>query len=158
FQRPEGGKSLAAYRWRWAKRAVNGSANDFQNLYALIDAVNLADTEPFIHNVEALMDVDQWMRTIALVHVLQVRDDYSYQHGHNMYAYKPTHGKFALLTFDQDNSIGITLDVYNPQPQEDLFEGWGIDGQVRNYPDVYDPLLKKIADTPAFRRTYWRAI
>src|SRR5678816_4319886 len=40
FNTTGGAKKAARYRWNWRPRAVQGTANDFTNLFALVDAMN----------------------------------------------------------------------------------------------------------------------
>src|SRR2546422_111791 len=93
FIRPpsEGGVlDVGRYRWRWLKRAVNGSANDYSSLSNLVEAVNDPTASNYIAKVEGLVDVEEWMRLEAFSHIVGNIDSYGWQAGHNMYAYKPT--------------------------------------------------------------------
>src|SRR5262249_40929417 len=96
FTTTGGEKKLARYRWAWRKRAVHDSANDYAQLFALVDAVNTPDPDAYTTAVESIVDVDEWARAIALRHVVGDWDAYGYSRGKNMYAYKPPHGKWQL--------------------------------------------------------------
>ena len=60
---------LARYRWMWWIRQYPDSANDFSQVFALIDAANTPTTSPaYYANVEALVDTEEWLRLSAIEH------------------------------------------------------------------------------------------
>jgi len=65
---PEGANKPSYYRWNWPKRAVKTTANDYRALFQLIETANLAETNGYAVKMEALIDVDEWMRIIAAEH------------------------------------------------------------------------------------------
>src|SRR5262249_27183269 len=87
FTTTGGVKKAARYRWSWRPRAVKSSANDFTNLFSLVDALHAPQPEPYTTSVEALADVDEWMRTFAIERLVGNWDSFSYSRGKNMYAY-----------------------------------------------------------------------
>ena len=86
-----------AYRWRWSKRTTSGSQHDFQNVYALVDAFNLTDSQGYTSRVAALVDVDQWMRTLAVERFVGNWDSFGYAYDKNMYFYKLESARFMRL-------------------------------------------------------------
>ena len=46
------------------------SANDFTNLFALVDAVNATQPEPYRSQVASLMDVEKWTRILAMERIV----------------------------------------------------------------------------------------
>ena len=146
FLTSNGEKKLAIYRWMWRKRAVTDSANNYSNLFALVDAMNYPDTNKFYQIVSDLCDVEQWMRTMALRHVVGDWDSYGYKRGKNMFAYKPEQGKWQLLNWDISFAFGL-----GDGPSYDVFYNAHFDGTV-------DRQVDRLLRTPAFRRAYLRAI
>lgn len=140
FTTSGGVKKLARYRWNWAARAFRETANNYTNLYALMDAATTgASGETYTRIIESTIDVDQWLRTFAVEHIVGNVDSYGYGGGQNMYTYKPVADTWKLLIWDIDFAFAWGT------PQEPLF-GFG-DGQVQ-----------RMADHPPFRRMYLRAL
>jgi hypothetical protein len=141
FTTTGGAKKLARYRWNWAKRAITGSANNYTNLYGLVSAVNNSDTgDTYTKRVQATVDVDNWLRTYAVEHIVGNNDSYAYGFGQNMYAYKPTGDTWKLLIWDIDFAFNAS------GPESDLF---AVSGGRENSPDFAHP---------PFRRMYWQAL
>jgi hypothetical protein len=137
-------KKLARYRWNWLTRVVRDSANDYTNLFALVDAVNAPAPEPYTSQTTGLVDIEQWMGIFAAEHIINNFDSYGHSIGKNMYAYKPTHGKWQMHMFDIDwvmlASIGFGLNTNAP-----LF-------------DCNDPTITRMYNHPPFRRAYFRTV
>jgi hypothetical protein len=135
-----GAKKLARYRWTWAKRAIRGSANNYTNLFKLVDTVNTSATgDTYTRQLEPVLDVDNWLRTYAVEHIVGNNDSYAYGGGQNMYAYRPEGDTWKLMIWDIDFAFASL------PPDSDLFSVGG-----RNIgPDLNHPL---------FRRRYWQAL
>lgn len=140
FTTTGGAKKVARYRWNWRPRGVRESANDFTNLFALVDAVNAAQPEPYRSQVANLMDVQEWTRILAMERIVGNWDSIGYNRGKNMYAYKPESGKWTLLPWD----IDFVFNVGGDPPTTDLFGGNA-------------PMLNRLRNFPEFQRAYWRA-
>jgi len=133
-------KKLARYRWNWPKRAVNGSANDYANLFALVDTVNTRSTgDAYTKELLRAVDVDNWMRTYAVEHIVGNNDSYAYGGGQNMYAYQPLNETWKLMIWDIDFAFD------SGTPTSDLFQGGGPSTGPNNA-------------HPPFRRMYWQAL
>jgi len=146
FVGADGAKKQARYRWIFRKRAVQDSAHDYSRLFELADAVNTPESDLYHQQVEALVDVDQWMRTMAFRHVVGDWDAYGYRRGKNMYAYKPAHGKWQLLDWDIAFAFGL-----GDGTTADLFDNRHFDGSV-------DVVTDRMYNHPPFRRAYLRAL
>jgi hypothetical protein len=111
-----GQKELAFYRWTFAKRAVNGSANNYTNLFALVDAVNYSGLGAvYRQQLEATLDLDNVMKTYAVEHIVGNSDSFAYGGGQNMYAYKPVGDTWKMMIWDIDfafSALGPTNDVF----------------------------------------------
>jgi len=137
-------KKLARYRWNWLPRVVKDSANDFTNLFALVDAVNAPSPEPYTSQTEALVDIEEFMGIFAIEHIVNNFDSYGHRIGKNMYAYKPERGKWQTHMFDIDwvmlASISAGYDT-----NASLFE-------------CNDPVITRMYNHPPFRRAYFRTV
>ncbi len=144
FRDAFGNKKLARYRWNYLVRAVNESANNYTNVFALIDAANIPDPNAYVANMEALADMEQWMRTFAVEHAVGNWDSFGAQNEQNMYGYKPVNGKWTLFIWDYNIVLGNS-------------GSWGA-GQNLFYVNGADGPMQQIYQTPPFRRAYWRAL
>jgi len=147
-----GAKKTARYRWTWQPRALNGTANNFTNVFALVDAANTPTNSnngaDFIASLEAVADMDQWMQTFALEHALGNWDSFGFRNPQNMYAYKPTLSPWQLLIWDINIIIGGGTRGTPVGPVgDDLLEY-----------NTGDTPLGRIYNTPKFLRSYWRAL
>jgi hypothetical protein len=135
-------KKTARYRWNWRPRAINETANNFTNLFALVDAVNgPASYEPYTTQVGNLVDMERWMRALAYERIAGNWDSYGYNRGKNMYAYKPRDSGWVLMPWDIDF-------VFN----------YGADGVTTPLFGGNEPLVNRMKDHPPFRRVFWRAL
>ena len=139
FTTTGGAKKVARYRWNWRPRAVHGSANDFSDLFALVDAVNA--TTNYLAGVENVADVDHWMRTFAMNDLASFWDAFGNPNAKNTFLYKPQSDTWKLMCWDFDVGLG----VFNDPPNASLF-------------DVNDPTLARMYRTPAWVRLYWAAL
>jgi hypothetical protein len=137
-----GQKKLARYRWNWQKRHVTGSAHDYTNIYKLVDVVttNTLVATNFANAITPLIDTEQWMRTFAIEHICGNWDSYGYRNGQNMYAYKSDTGRWKMIPWD----FNITLGLSSDGPSAALFEG-------------NDSPVTRMYGNPPFRRQYLRA-
>jgi hypothetical protein len=136
-----GVKKVARYRWNWRPRAVRGTANDFSDLFALVDAVN-AQGPAYQSAVESVVDVEHWMRTFAMNDLASFWDAFGNPNAKNTYLYKPENEGWKLFCWDFDVGLG----VFNDPVNDALF------------PANVDPTVMRMYNFPAFVRAYWRAI
>jgi hypothetical protein len=135
-----GVKKRARYRQTFGKRAIQGSSDNFTNLFALVDTVNVAGVEDtYRRRLGAVVDVDNWLRTYAVEHCVGNGDSFGYGNGQNLYSYRPDADTWKMIIWDIDFAFAWS------GPTSGMFDGIsrvnGID----------------LAD-PGFRRAYWRAI
>jgi hypothetical protein len=141
FTTTGGAKKQARYRWNWEKKSNRGLDDDYSRLFALVDALNTPGTDTYTEAVEALVDVEEWLRVFAVRHIVGDWDGYGYNRGKNQFAYKGTTTRWKLLLWDLDFSLGGGSDG----PQTDLF-------------GVNDPVISRMYQHPPFRRVYLRAL
>ncbi len=134
-------KKAARYRWNWRPRAVGGTANDFTDLFSLIDVMN-APASAYQPSVRGLVDVEHWMRTFAMNDLASFWDAFGNPNAKNTYLYKPQHDGWKLFCWDFDVGLG----VFNDPVDAGLF------------PTLNDPSMTRLYGTPAFVRGYWRAL
>ncbi|HEX5221861.1 MAG TPA: lamin tail domain-containing protein [Verrucomicrobiae bacterium] len=139
FTTTGGAKKTARYRWTWRPRGVRESANDFTNLFTLVNAANAPQPEPYRSQVAALVEVEEWMRILAGERIVGNWDSYGYNRGKNMYAYKPDNAPWQLLAWDIDFNFGT-----GDGPNSGLFGG-------------NEPVINQLRAFPEFQRAYWRA-
>ncbi|MEO6033657.1 MAG: lamin tail domain-containing protein, partial [Verrucomicrobiota bacterium] len=137
----EGGvKKLARYRWNWRPRSINKTANDFSDLFNLVDAVNAPDSG-YTSAVENVVDVENWMRTFAMNDLASFWDAFGNPNSKNTYLYKPENDGWKLMSWDFDVGLG----VFNDPTDAPLFS-------------VNDPTLVRMNQNPAWVRLYWGAL
>jgi hypothetical protein len=134
-----GQHKLARYRWNWRPRAAS-SANEFGDIFTLIDAVN--SVANYQAAVESVVDVNNWMRTFAFHDLCSYWDAFGNPNTKNTYLYKPTAGRWTQFTWDMDVGLGVFVDPTN----DPLF------------PATADPKVDALQAFAAFRRIYWRTI
>lgn len=140
-----GAKKIARYRWTFENRGTPDSANNYTNLFSLIDAANSQGTPNYVRNVENVADMENWMRVLAANHAAGNWDCFGCSSGQNLYFYCGTLGtKWSLHMFDFNLALGV-----EPRyaPGQDLFTTLG-----------YDTNLTAFFNEPAFRRMYLRAL
>jgi hypothetical protein len=144
---------LGAYRFMWRKRAVSPgeSASDYRSFFQLLDAVSptgiytelATNPIPDPEALNAVADIEQWMRIFAVQHAVGNWDSYGYERGKNAFTYKPANGRFQMWTWD----IDFTLGLGGHAATTSLF-ALGNDGDRR---------VQGMWNTPVFLRMYWRA-
>lgn len=139
FTTTGGVKKVARYRWNWRPRSVRGSANDFEDLFALVDAMNA--TTNYQAGVESVVDVEHWMRTFAMNDLASFWDAFGNPNAKNTFLYKPRADTWKLMCWDFDVGLGVFNDPVNAS----LF-------------DVNDPTVARLYRTPAWVRLYWVAL
>ncbi|HUL51167.1 MAG TPA: lamin tail domain-containing protein, partial [Candidatus Nitrosotalea sp.] len=141
FTTTGGQKKLAHYRWTFAKRAVQDSASNYTNLFALVDAVNFNGLGAnYRRQLESQIDVDNWLKTYAVEHIVGNNDSFAFGGGQNMYSFKPVDDTWKMMIWDIDfafASLGPTGD--------DMFAGIGRSCGI----DLGEP---------AYRRRYWQIL
>ncbi|HEY2951819.1 MAG TPA: lamin tail domain-containing protein [Verrucomicrobiae bacterium] len=141
---------LAPYRFMWRKRAVGAgeSASDYASIFSLIDAASpaaspTASAIPDIAKLNAIANIEQWMRIFAVQHAVGNWDSYGFERGKNCYAYRgQNNNRFELMTWDIDFTMGVG----------------GHSAGTANLLDINDPRVLAMMRTGYFVRGYWRAL
>jgi hypothetical protein len=140
FTTTGGAKKQARYRWNWERKSNRGLDDDYSSLLALVDALNTPGTDAYTEAVEAVIDIEQWLRVFAARRVVADWDGYGYNRGKNQFAYRPESDGWKMLLWDLDFSLGGGSDSTNSS----LFT-------------VNDPTIDRVYKHPPFRRAYFRA-
>ncbi len=140
FTTTGGAKKQARYRWNWEKKSNRGLDDDYSKLFALVDAMNTPGTTAYTEAVEAVVDVEQWLRIFAARRVVADWDGYGYNRGKNQFTYKPQADGWKMLLWDLDFSLG-----------------GGSDSATASLFSVGDPTIDRMYQHPPFRRVYLRA-
>ena len=132
----------ARYRWTTGARA-RGSRTRLDDT-SILDLMQRADaTGPdYEEDLLEIIDMDNWMRTFALIDLASFWDAFGNPNFKNTYLYKPDGGKWVQFTWDFDVGLG----VFNDPPTQALFPG------------NVDANIQRMYQTPEFVRSYWRAM
>jgi hypothetical protein len=140
-------KKPAAYRWSWRRHTLSQDslANGLTNFFKLVDAVSPANdpNSTSITDVSALetqADLEQWMRLLAVEHLVGNRLSYGYTRGRALHTYRELAGRYELLSGDVDQALG-TGDLTTAP----LFQS-------------QDPRVLAMWNTPALGRYFWQAL
>jgi hypothetical protein len=139
-------KKQARYRWNFLVRAANGTANNYTNVFNLVDAASTATNAwtNFAAKIDALVDTEEWLRIFGIEHAVGNWDSFGNRNAQNMYGYKPDFGKWKLLIWDYNIILGNSGS--DGPTGDDLFQY-----------QTADTNIVKIYNAPPFRRAYWRA-
>ncbi len=144
-RRSDGTKNRARFRWNFLVRSAEHTANNYQPVFDLVDAVNTPTNGAFQFNVEQLVDVEQWMRTFAVQRAVGNWDSFGSIQGQNTYAYKLPTNVWQLLIWDFEVVLGNSFSD-------------GPTGDAMFRPNPADLGLQRLYSFPPFRRAYWRAL
>jgi hypothetical protein len=136
-----GQKRTERYRFTWRPRGGT-DPNDFADLFTAVDAANAASPEPYTSATFGEIDIPNWMRVLALEHMVGDWDSYGYERGKNMFAYKPTQDKWKLVLWD----VELVLGKDSRGPTDGLFNNGA------------EPIVTRMYNHPPFVREFWRAM
>ncbi len=102
------GTDKEAYRWGWQIRNKRRDDN-YASIVRLNRAFALTGTA-FTNEIEATLDVDQWMRTWAIMGLYGNDDQFGRQFAHNWRLYqRPTDGRLIALPWDLDRAFQLGI-------------------------------------------------
>ena len=141
-----GARKNVRYRWVWRPRAIHGTANDYTDLFNLIDAAN-APANRLVVSMENLADMEHWMRTFAANDLPSYWDAFGNPNAKNTFLYKPERGTWKLMCWDMDVGLGqSTVSLGAESPTAPLFN------------DLNDDRMDVVYQQAVWLRHYWRAI
>jgi hypothetical protein len=124
---------------------TNKSQNDYARLVQLITILDHQPVGTFAADISAILDVDHFLKALAIDVACGNWDDYSYNKN-NFYLYdNPGNGKFDFIAYDADNTFGV--------------DWFGIDWSTRDCRNWINksmplPLAQKLLAVPAFYEKY----
>jgi hypothetical protein len=95
------GDDPEAYRWTYLKENRT-DRNNYAPMVELAKAFSLSG-DALDARMEELMDVDEWMRALAVISLIGCADIYTYGNSHNaIFYFRPEDGKAMLFPWDMD--------------------------------------------------------
>jgi len=98
-------------------------------------------------NLDAVADVENWMRTFAFEHAVGNWDSFGYRNQQNMFAYKPERGPVVDAHLDINIVFGGGTRGTPVATNDTVLEI-----------DTADVAMNAIYNTPACRRAYWAGV
>ena len=100
------GADKEAYRWGWQIRSQRRDDN-YTGIVRLNRAFALSGSG-FTNEIDATIDVDQWMRTWAIMGLYGNDDQFGRLYAHNWRMYqRPTDGRLIALPWDLDRAFNL---------------------------------------------------
>jgi len=150
-----GVKKQARYRWNWEKKINGGYSDDYSTLFDGVNALNAPDAI-YVQQVEGSFYIEEWLTALALRHVVGDWDGYGYDRGKNQFTYRPPGGKFHMLLWDLDFSIGSNG---GHPPSQNLFQvAQGGPTGENDMPEMARMYNNATTSHPHMRRIYLRAL
>ena len=135
------GNDKEVYRWGFQIRSAR-DRDDYSKIVALSQAFDLTGSD-FKSAIEPLIDVDQWMRTFAMLSLNGNDDTYGRIWNHNIRFYvRPTDGKVIALLWDLDRCFRLGT------------SGSLTTGLQSAFPSTYDSRLTRPAGIWAVAKLY----
>jgi hypothetical protein len=124
---------------------TNKSQDDYTRLVELISVLNQQSNEQFVTNISQIMNVDLFLKALAIDVATGNWDDYAYNRN-NYYLYdNPSDLRFNYIAYDPDNTFGVDWFLID----------WGIrDCRYWINQSMSLPLSQKLLAIPAFFDKY----
>jgi hypothetical protein len=134
----------AFYRYMFEMRRTPDSANDYTNIFSLVNAANTFGEPNYVASMENIADMENWMRVFAANHAAGNWDSFGAQNQQNMYGYIGTQDiKYSLHMWDFNIVLGNS-------------GSWSPGENLTYVP--YDYATQLIYYEPTFERMFWRAM
>jgi hypothetical protein len=133
------------YRTIWERKSHGPDDDSYQSLFTLYEAMNAPSEDQLVAAFDALVDADDFMRTLAMRHLSEDQDGFGYNDMANGMIYKPVNGLWRHVPWDFDTGWGTSRSFSDPLPPIGEMQGT-------------DPKFAQFFTRPAVQRAYWRAI
>lgn len=133
----------------WSKQ-TNGSANDWSDLDSLLETFQNFRPSDDLGEVEALADIDQWMRWFALMSIIANGETNISNGTDDDYSIYNNAGLFTFLPHDLDTILGEGDNSRIENPQHTIFDMLEDD-------DILEPLVP-FFQHPQIRPRYFSAL
>ncbi|MCC6547254.1 CotH kinase family protein [Candidatus Sumerlaeota bacterium] len=128
----------------------NDPDSDYTDLRDLIRAINDLDGAQRFDQFESYLNVDNWLRYIAVDVATGSWDDY-WNGSNNYFLYHNTKtNRFEIIPYDYDNTFGI--DYFSTDWSTRSFENWGNNG----FGTIPSPMVEALFQHSPWRRQYRR--
>lgn len=122
---PDDYKFIGATGDRAYELKTNEDADDYSDLAHFIDVINNTPDAQFLCEVDAVFNIESYMKALAFEVVTGHWDNYSVNQN-NFYLYHhPVSGKFEYIPYDMDNTFGV--------------DWFGVDWATENVNSWHDP-------------------
>lgn len=111
------GEQWPAYAQRFNPRGGDKAAESQQRLIDFVRLVHFADDGTFRARIESFLDVDEFLKFIAVQTLIANTDSFLFT-GHNYYLYfNPRDGRISWMPWDMHLSFG-SFSIFGTQPQQ----------------------------------------
>ncbi|MDF1863087.1 MAG: lamin tail domain-containing protein, partial [Verrucomicrobiales bacterium] len=101
------GNDKEPYRWGFQIRSAR-DRDDYSQIIALNQAVGNLSGTALKEALDSIIDVNQWMRTLAMMSLNGTTDTYGRVHEHNFrFFVRPTDGKIIIMQWDLDSAFAL---------------------------------------------------
>ena len=101
------GNDKEPYRWGFQIRSAR-DRDDYSQIIALNQAVGNLSGSALKEALDSIIDVNQWMRTFAMMSLNGSTDVYGRVHEHNFrFFVRPTDGKIIVMQWDLDSAFAL---------------------------------------------------
>jgi spore coat protein H len=136
---------LVANNRRVYEQKINDFADDYRDIAEFIRVLNLSPIDNLKCDLEAIFNVDRYLRYAAMDVLLGNWDGYIFNNN-NFYLYKNEKtGLFEYIPYDLDNTFGI--DWFNIDWTERNIYNWPASNAQR-------PLYKRLMEIPEYRQRF----
>ncbi len=134
---------------------TNEDEDDYTDFVQLLNVINNSTAGNFIADIEAIFDVQTYLKTLAAEVLIGHWDNYYYNKNNYHLYHNPVTNKFVYLPYDMDNTFGVQWGVSNINNRN--IHQWGNNGvqapltkrilAITNYKKAYEGYIKQIIDT-----------
>lgn len=133
------------YNYALKNHQQNGTRTDFSNIQDLI--TNIQDQTYFNSHADNLIDIDAFLRMLAMDFLIGNTDDYRFN-GNNYYLYFDVYtDQVTFIPFDLDNSLGFGK-------HQDLSGNYGIYYDIFAHTDDIAILVDRVLAIEAYKSLY----
>lgn len=125
---------------------TNESQDDYSDLVHLIDVINNTSSSNFKTEIEAIFDVQAYLKTLAVEVLIGHWDNYFYNKNNYYLYFNTATSKFVYIPYDMDNTFGVQWGVSDINNRN--IHQWG------NSNNTTAPLTNKILAVTEFRKDY----
>ncbi len=125
---------------------TNETADDYNDLVALINVINNTPQSFFQAAIDTVFDVQAYLKVLATEVLIGHWDNYFYNKNNYYLYHHQASGKFVYLPYDMDNTWGVQWGVSNIDVRN--VNQWG------NTQNTSAPLAHKILAVPQFKKDY----